>query len=103
MPKKRKHRKDMLPNATKFLVQDWFISSAISREVPCKRTVHSSKGDDGSRQIVPVYLMTITLVEAFQLFKAEHPDIKVGFTSFRKLKPKEVRRISDTNRRTCLC
>ena len=48
-------------------------------------------------------MMTMTLDDAFKHFKVENPNIKIGFTMFRKLKPENVRKISETSRRSCLC
>ena len=79
------------------------MSTAIAREVPCKRSVQVENTTEGSKQTLPTYIMTMTLKEAYEMFKAEYPETKISFTSFRKMKPNRVRRISDTNRRTCLC
>ena len=46
--------------------------------------------------------MVMTLEDAFKMFK-ENPDTKIGCSSFKKLKPKNVRKVSETSRRTCLC
>ena len=37
MPKSRKVRKDRLPSSVIQKVDDWFISSTLAKEVPCKR------------------------------------------------------------------
>ena len=79
------------------------MSLAIAREVPCKRSVAKEKDVQGAVETIPTYIMTMTLGEAIQTFKNENPDIKLGFTFFRKLKPKKVGRVTDTNRRTRLC
>ena len=36
-PKSRKVHKDRLPSTVIQKVEDWFISTAVAREVPCKR------------------------------------------------------------------
>ena len=47
--------------------------------------------------------MTMTLEDAFKSFKSVYPNVKIGFTMFKKLKPENVRKISETNRKSCLC
>ena len=47
--------------------------------------------------------MTMTLEDAFKNFKSVYPNVKIGFTMFKKLKPENVRKISETNRKSCLC
>jgi len=39
----------------------------------------------------------------YKLFKLEKPDIKIGFTTFRSLKPRHVMKIRLRDRRVCLC
>ena len=47
--------------------------------------------------------MVMTLEDAFKMFKEENPDTKIGCSSLKKLKPKNVRKVSETRRCTCLC
>ena len=39
----------------------------------------------------------------YDRFKDRHPNEKIGLTSFIRLKPPYVRRVSDTSKRSCLC
>ena len=45
----------------------------------------------------------MTLEEAHTMYKNKHPQHKIGLTAFRKLKPENVRKLSETSRRSCLC
>ena len=94
----RKRRKDSIPDNVKNLITDFFLSSEISRENPGKRYVMQVDGNKVQR-----HCMTVTLKEAFTLFKQKHPAVKVGFTMFRTCKPIQVYKVSETSRRTCLC
>ena len=47
--------------------------------------------------------MTMTLEEAHKLYKTRNPSHKIGLTSFSKLKPVNVKKVSETSRRYCLC
>lgn len=100
--KVRKTRKDAISQDVKELVQNFFLLLEVSREIPCRKEV---KDDSGKKVPVPKHTMIMTMKPAFELFKSPqyHSDVKIGFTSFRKLKPPQVRRLSETNRLTCLC
>ena len=102
-PKKRKARKDRLPRETVEKVEDWFLSSVIAKEVPCKRQVYKKKDASGEVSVTPRYVMTMTMQEAYKRFQQGHPEESIGFTAFKQLKPKQVSRVSHTSRRTCLC
>ena len=47
--------------------------------------------------------MVMPMQDPHGAFKSKHPDIKIGLTAFRKLKPVNVKKESETSRRTCLC
>ncbi|KAJ8300504.1 LOW QUALITY PROTEIN: hypothetical protein KUTeg_022023 [Tegillarca granosa] len=99
----RKRRKDSLNDNIKLLVKKYYLSAEVSREVPNKREVVKVKTSDGKKETLQKHVMTMTLDNAFKNFKAINPNIKIGFTMFRKLKPENVRKISETSRRSCLC
>jgi hypothetical protein len=84
-------------------VKKYYLSAEVSREVPNKREVVKIKTDDGKKETLQKHVMTMTLDDAFKHFKSLNPDIKIGFTMFRKIKPENVRKISETSRRSCLC
>ena len=94
----RKTRKDSLPQTIKDDISSFFLSGEVSRENPGKKYVLEVNGCKVQR-----HTMTMTLKDAFQAFKDKYPNYKVGFTSFRKCKPIQVSKVSETNRRTCLC
>ena len=48
VPKVRKLRKDEIPPNIQQKVEEWFMSSAIAREVPCKRSVKVATDTEGS-------------------------------------------------------
>ena len=45
----------------------------------------------------------MTSADAFHIYKTQNSDEKIGFSSFKSLKPKQVRRVSETNKKSCLC
>ena len=58
---------------------------------------------NGEKKIVVKHLMILTMKDALREFKERNPDVKISFTSFHKLKPPEVMRITETNKLSCLC
>jgi hypothetical protein len=99
----RKVRKDKLSEKTRLLVKQHYLSAEVSREVPNKKEVIKVKKDDGKKEVLQKHLMTMTLEDAYKNFKSLYPDVKIGFTMYKKLKPENVRKISETNRKSCLC
>jgi hypothetical protein len=91
---KRKKRVDGLTEDTKALIRNFFFREDVSRPLPSKR--HATKHGAG-------YVLQQTLRQAHQLFRVEHPDVKVGYTRFTLLRPKNVRKISATFLDTCQC
>ena len=100
--KARKARKDKISEEVRKQVQQFYLEPAVSREVPDKSAAVKIK-INGETKVLPRHHMTCFMSEAYDAFKAAHPNSKVGFTVFKKLRPKQVKWISETNRKKCLC
>ena len=74
-----------LPNATVQLVQDFYSSDEASRAMPGKKD-YVSVGRKVHRQ---KQLILCNLKEAYEQFKAQHPGVKLGFSTFATLRPIE--------------
>ena len=76
----------------KKLVSEFYLQK--SRPLPDKRysTKHGA-----------AYLLTSSLVSAHQEFEKEHPKIKISFTKFTQMKPKNVRLLSKAKFVFCEC
>ena len=70
-------------------VHTFFWSDSISRTMPGKKDFLSVKGADGKRVHRQKRLVLCNLKEAYREFKLCHPDMKIGFTKFSLLRPKE--------------
>ncbi len=70
-------------------VTQFYYSPEISREMPGLNDYVSVKGADGCRERKQKYLVLCNLKEAFQNFKGMHPTLKIGFSKFAELRPKE--------------
>ena len=90
----RKKRKDAISDDTKEVVADFWRSSEISRILPLKKRAKKGK---------PTYLLEHTYTAAYRMYKAKHPNTKIGYCTFIKLKPGNVRQIRYKERMVCCC
>lgn len=94
--RQRKTRRDVISEHVKEFAE-------ISREVPSKRDVVRIKTQTGQKETLQKHVMTMTLEEAHKLYKTRNLSYKIGLTSFSKLKPVNVKKVSETSRRSRLC
>ena len=73
----------------------FYADSETSREWPHKKDV---TGEGNEKRV-----MVMTTQEAYNIFKQTNADVKVGLTTFRKLKPKNILQVSETSHHSCLC
>lgn len=83
------HLGKRLPNETTDMVTQFYYSSEISRQMPGMKDYVSVKKADGCRERKQKFLVLCNLKEAFQKFKEDHPTVKIGFSKFADLRPKE--------------
>ena len=102
-PAVRKDRKDRTTLEVREEIRNFFWLPEVSRDVPNKKDVIRIKNAEGQKIAFQKKVMILSLSEAFQLYMTQHPDRKLSFSTFYKQKPKNVRRISETFRRSCLC
>lgn len=87
-PEKKRHYQ--LPQETKDLVVEFYKNDKISRVMAGRKDYVSVKVESGERIHEQKRLILFNLNEAYTLFKEEYPNVKVGFTRFFMLRPKEV-------------
>lgn len=91
---KRKRRRDALSEVVKAKVRRFCLREDISRVLPHKR--YATKHGPG-------HVLQHTLRQAYTLFRKEYPEVKLGYTLFTRLRPKNVRLISSRFLDTCQC
>ena len=69
-------------------VERFYRSEDVSRMMPGKKDVVSLKVN-GERKHIQKQLILCNLKELYALFRERNPDIKVGFSKFAELRPKE--------------
>ena len=92
--RQRKPRKDAISQQVKQQVRVFYTREDISRALPHKRyaTKHG-----------PAFVMQQTLRAAFSLFRAENPEVKIGYVKFTQCRPRNVKKISAIFSESCLC
>ena len=86
---KRKHREG-LSKETILLLYEFFKSDLISRMMPGEKDCVSIKVNKVQKKKFLKCMILCTPKEAYQAFKDEYPDKRIGFTKFTMLKPKNV-------------
>lgn len=82
---------------------EFYESSSISRVAPGKADVITVRHPDGLKNKHQKRHMTMTLSEAFELFKLDNPTYKIGKSSFAELRPKHVLLTSQMPHNVCGC
>ena len=92
-----------LPTDNANAVKMFYKSDAVSRVMPGKKDcVSVKKGDE--RVLEQKHLVLCNLKEAYQLFKKQLPDIKIGCSKFAEMRPKEcVLAGSSGTHSVCVC
>eukprot|EP00731_Ephydatia_muelleri_P017532 Em0010g630a len=83
------------------LVKSFYCSDSISRVMPGKKDFLSVRKADGEKEHRQKRLVLCNLKEAYHQFKTEHPDVKVGFSKFAELRPKECVLAGATGTHSC--
>ena len=78
-----------LPAKTEEEVKNFYLSDVISRVMPGKKDFVSVLGPDGKRVHRQKRLLLCNLREAYNEFKVHHDGLKVGFSKFAQLRPRE--------------
>src|SRR6267154_676964 len=77
-----------LPSTTVNEVRNFYRSDEISRFMPGRKD-YVSVTVNGKREHAQKQLILCNLREAFRAFKDIYPDLKIGFSKFAELRPKE--------------
>ena len=95
---KRSERLAREKNATAGVVHSFFERDDISRIMPGKKDCVNAGGEVRQTRVLKHYLYCI-----FNIFKAEHPNVKVSRTKFHQLLPAHIKKSSCLKNRNCLC
>ena len=81
-------RSDCLTNEIQEIIVNFYATDTISRAMPGKNDCLSMKINDLTQKVQKRLLCS--LIEAYIVFKEENEAVKVGFSSFANLRPKNV-------------
>ena len=84
-------------------VTEFYLSELVSRQMPGMKD-YVSVLVDGQKQHLQKHLVLCNLKEAYKLFKETHPDIKIGFSKFAEIRPRQcVLAGSSGTHSVCVC
>lgn len=94
----------VIPQETIDKVKRFYRSENISRPCPGIREYVRRK-DNGQVEKIQRRLILVDLKEAFELFKTENPELKIGFSKFADVRPEECVLAGSTHgiHTTCVC
>ena len=98
----RKIRSDALAEEEIKVVENFFNRDDVSRICPGKRDFLSVKTSEG-RELRQKRLLLVNVNEAYELFKKEEPDLKIGRSKFASLRPRQVMPMSLHDQEVCMC
>ena len=93
---------NILPAETKQIVQEFYYRDDISRQAPGKREYVTLWKENGKVQLQKRHLY-YPIKEIHSLFQQEYPDVKIGKSSFAKLKTANVLHRHETPKDAYLC
>lgn len=86
------------------IVKAFYTDDEISATMPGKKDVLVTKDDDGNRVELRKRLLLGTLRELYVSFKEKYANLKVGFSKFASLKPRECVFVKSCGTHTvCVC
>ena len=89
--------------ATKQLILEFYNRDAISKVLRYRNKTVKVKIIDNAFERKSICVMELLLLQAFHQFKTEHPEFKVGKSSFQLLRPENIRLKADAKRLVCCC
>ena len=93
----------VVPKETENAVRELYLSDNISRQMPGMKDFVSIFLD-GRKQHVQKHLVLCNLKEAYEVFKADHQGIKISFSKFSELRPRQcVLAGSSGTHSVCVC
>ena len=93
----------VVPKETENAVREFYLSDKISRQMPGMKDFVSIFLD-GRKQHVQKHLVLCNLKQAYEVFKADHQSIKIGFSKFAELRPRQcVLAGSSGTHSVCVC
>ena len=98
---KRRHLLSLQPESIE-AIRNFYVRDDISRMAPGKRDVVTVRTNNGKEKLQKQH-MSLTIKEAFGIFKMENPNIRVGLSKFAELRPPNVLLSSQTPSNVCTC
>jgi len=101
-----RHLKDCITDEVKTNVIDFYNRNDISWAAPGQRDASTLRVTDGNKKskiIIQKRFMMINVLEAYQIFKGENPNDKIGKSKFFQFRPKNIQNMADIPHNVCIC
>lgn len=92
-----------LTKATLDAVKKFFVLDSISRQAPGIKDFVIIRSPNGKKTKLQKRHLNFPMKEAYSLFLKDHPNIKISFSKFCKIRPANVLLSSSMPRNVCLC
>lgn len=98
----RKERSDALSAEDVKTVRQFYENDDVSRMCPGKKDVVVVRTLDGKEKMQK-RIMIMNIAEAYQLFVADHLDVKIKLSKFSDIRPQHVRTLSEKDQEVINC
>lgn len=95
--------KTHLSDSDRQKVKDFFLSESVSYQLPGKKDFVNVVSTNNEKIKLQKKILILTVSEAHALFVADNTDIKIGKSTFAKLRPANVLPISAQDHTVCCC
>ena len=85
------------------MVLEFYVAHPSIKRSPIKSDVLKFKDDQGEDIYVPKLLSEVSLTDVYLDFKKANPSVIIGEAAFRKLRPRELRRMTKRHLDMCGC
>ena len=104
-PKKRAKEKaaNAVAEQIKTAIKDFYCNDEVSQWAPEKAEYVTVRDENGKKTKDQKRYLQVTVNELYQLFKTQHPEVKVSKSMFCDLRPQNVLLSSEIPHSTCHC
>ena len=98
-----KRMRQGIDEETEKKVVEYYSRDDISWAAPGMKDSQVVKGPHGEKDTKQKRYLTMNVMKAFELFKAENPDADIGKSKFFELRPKNIQPIANIPHNVCIC
>ena len=100
---KPKRNREGVGKETEMKIVSFYSRDDISWAAPGMKDSQVVKSSNGVKDVQQKRFLTMNIMEAFQLFKAENRDVDVGKSKFFTLRPQHIQLMANIPHNVCIC